>query len=79
MLDRRPNLNDVDNTDISNLELKMTRVTRLSIMKVTRTTRFVLLYYTDIAHTIRTNFHDRTVDRTFLFSKLQNYKLEMCV
>jgi len=29
----------------------MTRITRLSIMKVTRTTRFVLLYYIDIAHT----------------------------
>jgi len=53
MLYRRPNLNDVDNTDISNSELKMEmiRITRLSIMKVTRTTCFVLLYYTDIAHT----------------------------
>jgi len=30
---------------------KMTRITQLSIMKVRRTTRFVLLYYTDIAHT----------------------------
>jgi len=42
----RPNLNDVDNTDISNSRIKneMTRITRLSIMKVTRTTRFVLLY-----------------------------------
>jgi len=29
----------------------MTRITRLLIMKVTRTTRFVLLYCTDIAHT----------------------------
>jgi len=34
---------------------------------VTRTTRFILLYYTDIAHNIRTNFHDRTVDRFSLF------------
>jgi len=32
---------------------------------MTRITRFVLLYYTDIAYThIRSNFHDHTVDRT---------------
>jgi len=29
----------------------MTRITLLSIIKVTRTTLFVLLYYTDIAYT----------------------------
>jgi len=34
----------------------MTRITRLSIMKVTRTTRFVLLYYTDIDTLSHTNF-----------------------
>jgi len=44
-------------------------------MKMTRTTRFVLLYYTDIAHTIRTNFHDRTVDRTFLFISFVSFKI----
>jgi len=44
-------------------------------MKVTRTTRFVLLYYTDIAHNICTNFHDRTVDRTSLFISLVNFKI----
>jgi len=46
MLDRRPN--DVDNTEIIHIEFRtkneITRITRLSIMKVTRTTRFVLLY-----------------------------------
>jgi len=47
----------------------------MSIMKVTRTTRFVLLYYTDIAHTIYTNFYDRTVDRTFLFISLVSFKI----
>jgi len=41
ILKQRPNFNDVDNTDISNSELKM---------KVTRTTHFVLLYYIDITH-----------------------------
>jgi len=43
-------------------------------MKVTRTTRFVLLYYTDIAY-IRTNFHDRTVDRISLFISHVNFKI----
>jgi len=51
MLARRPNLNDVGNTDIFRTKNEMTKITRLSIMKVTRTTCFVLLYYTDIAHT----------------------------
>jgi len=53
MLDRRPNLNDVDiiQTYLIQTKNEMTRITRLSIMKVTRTTRFILLYYIDIAHT----------------------------
>jgi len=51
----------------------MTRITRLSITKVTRTKRFVLLY--DIAHNIRINFRDRTVDRTFLFISLVSFKI----
>jgi len=42
---------------------------------MTRITRFVLLYYTDIAHTIRTNFHDRIVDRIFLFISLVSFKI----
>jgi len=76
MLDRLPNLNDVDNTNISNSEQKnkMTRITQgLLIMKVTK--RFVLLYYTGIAHTIYINFHDRTVDHTFLFISLVSFKI----
>jgi len=39
----------------------MTRITRLSIMKMTRTTRFVLLYYTDIDTYIRTNFFNALI------------------
>jgi len=36
----------------------MTRITRFSIMKMTRRTHFVLLYYIDFAHIhVRTNFY----------------------
>jgi len=39
----------------------MTRITRLSTMKVTRTTRFVLLYYIDIDTHIHTNFSNALI------------------
>jgi len=39
----------------------MTRITRLSIMKVTRITRFELFYYTDIDTHIHTNFSNALI------------------
>jgi len=64
---------------IQKLKNEMTRITWLSVMKVTKTTRFVLLYYIDIAH-ICTNFHDRAVDTYFsvyFSSKFQNHKFKV--
>jgi len=53
----------------------MTKITRLSIMKVTRTTLVgIALLYQYRTH-IRTNFHDRIVDRTSLFISLINFKI----
>jgi len=78
MLDRRPNLNDVDNTDISNSENEMIRImiTIVDNESGKDNTLCIALLYRYPTHThIRTNLHDHIVDRTSLFISLVSFKI----
>jgi len=55
----------------------MTRITGVSIMKVTRTTRFVLLYYTDIAQIFIIVQLIVLLCLFLLFISLQNHKFKV--